>query len=127
MTLLSMPQGTDINFLELPNIFLQLGSKFITHLHNSKKNIDQNWEESMYIFYLVSKNPDQNKICFILKVTLKKIQSLLFLSTSLGGLKPHFFSFKGRPCCHGKERALIPKSGSLLLLTAELTESLLLS
>ena len=50
MTLLSMPQGTDINFLELPNIFLQLGSKFVTYLHNSKKNIDQNWEESMYIF-----------------------------------------------------------------------------
>ena len=52
MTLLSMPQGTDINFLELPNIFLQLGYKFVTHfIHNSKKNIDQNCEESMYIFW----------------------------------------------------------------------------
>ena len=48
MTLLSMPKGTDINFLELPNIFLQLGSKFITPLHNSKSNIDQNWEESIF-------------------------------------------------------------------------------
>ena len=35
MTLLSMPQGTDINFLELPNIFLQLGSKFIAQFIHS--------------------------------------------------------------------------------------------
>ena len=64
MTLLSMPKGTEINFLELPNIFLQLGSKFITPLHNSKSNIDQNWEESIFsdkefLFYMqVSKHPD---------------------------------------------------------------------
>ena len=122
MTLLSMPQGKNINFLELPKIFLQLGSKFITYLHNSKKNIDQNWEESTlsekeFLFYLVSKNPDQNKICFILKVTFKKNPIPLIFVNQLRGFKAtFFFSFKGRPCCHGKERALIPKSGSLLLL-----------